>query len=103
VRLRRARLLHKPNPYHFSSCALDFPVVTHSPRKRDRVFVPQIHWRSFRSRNLINTGKLELPAPNADKDLNFAVPSLGGEPSDRPVRSGILPINASTAQISEFR
>ena len=29
-----------------------------------------------------------MPAPNADKDFDFAVPSLGGEPSDR--RSQIL-------------
>src|SRR5579863_1124209 len=46
VRPRGACLLHKPNPHHFRCGVLDFKVVTHSPRKRGRVFGLQIRWRS---------------------------------------------------------
>jgi hypothetical protein len=38
----------------------------------------------------INIRNLGMPAPSLGKDFDFAIPSLGGERSDRPVRSGIL-------------
>ena len=56
------RLLHKPNPYHFSSGVLDFTVVTHSPRKRDRVFALQLTDDLSGSENRTNNGNLTVPA-----------------------------------------
>jgi hypothetical protein len=103
VRPRGASFLQKPNPDHFSSGVLDFTVVTHSLRKRDRVFALQLTDDLSGSENRTNNGNLTVPALNPAKDFGFLIPSLEGGRSDRPVRSGILLGNASTVQTSEFR
>jgi hypothetical protein len=91
VRLRSVCLPYKANADDVGSRVLDLTVSTQTyPRKKEFKFHLQTNWRSFRSRNLINIGKLAMPATNANKGFDFEVPSLDGEPSDRRDQAGIL-------------
>jgi hypothetical protein len=88
VRLSGACLLHKPNPDHFSGCFLNFGVSTHDSSLIRGIakYVCKIHWRSFKVEKSHQHREFGDAIPDPSEDFDFAIPSLDGEPSHRPVR-----------------